>query len=607
MTDNNIFRLRSALRGAPEKEDGAAGILPADCPVTPLGKEGGTHYYLDALGQLRALMTKDHSRNGFADLFAPFNAYLETHWPRYNKEGEVVGFRPEQVTDLLMQACGARGVWSPFAKVRGRGAWRGADGDLILHLGRRLWIVSSGSSGARHTVERPGERGGYVYPVYAERPGPHPDAQSGGHGGAGDELLTMLRTWHWERPALDPILLLGWICAAMLGGALHWRPACWITGDKGTGKSTLQDLVKQLLVEGEGVYVSSDATAASLRQFVRHDSLPVALDEAESEEDNTRLNNLIALARQASSGGVILRGGSDHSGHSFIARFSILYSSILIPPLRPQDVSRIAVLNLRQLNGGKPPMLQPEALRLAGQRLLRRLADGWHQLQDRLDTWRGALLAAGYDARGADQFGTLLACADVALHDHAPDTDTLDELVSELAQTTRAERAEEVPDWARCLQHIITTMPPVGGLREQRTLGTWLAIAANRAVLRDELDGKLVERRPTRQEREQAQDVLAASGMRFELAKRTDGSPELDPAGEWEGTLAVANSHAQLQAVFDGTHWAARSGAAGVWRQTLERVPGSMKGAPVWFRGIKARTTLVPVRHVLTGGSPSDE
>lgn len=608
MSEGNIYRLRNALRGAPERDDSAAGILPEDCPVTPLGKEGAAHYYLDALGQLRTLTPKEHSRNGFADLFSPMNAYLETHWPRYNKEGEVVGFRPELVADILMRACGARGVWSPFAKVRGRGAWRGADGALILHLGRRLWITANG----KHVVERPGERGGFVYPVLPERPGPHPDPQPGGDRGPAAELLTRLRTWCWRRPKLDPLLLLGFVCAGMLGGALPWRPAAWITGDKGTGKSTLQDLVKHLLVDGEGLYSSSDATAASLRQFVKHDALPVAIDEAESEDDNTRINNLIALARQASSGGTVLRGGADHQGSSFIARFAILYSSILIPPLRPQDMSRIAVLNLDPLRGGKPPLLQPEELRMLGQQLLRRLVDQWHQVPARLDAWRAALLEAGYDSRGADQFGTMLACADVALHDHAPDSDSLAEIVGELVTTTQADRAEELPDWARCLQHITSSTPPMSGLRKPWSIGTWLAIAANRKVLRE--DGEVNTgdpRRPGRSERDEAQDVLAACGMRFVPAlvdPTQEGSGiKLDAGGEWDGHLAVANNHQQVQAIFDRTHWAARSGAPGVWRQTLERVPGATKGSPVWLRGVKSRTTLVPLQHVLAGGAPEAE
>jgi hypothetical protein len=32
------------------------------------------------------------------------------------------------------------------------------------------------------------------------------------------------------------VLLFGWIGAAMVGGALDWRPLAWLTGDRGTGE-----------------------------------------------------------------------------------------------------------------------------------------------------------------------------------------------------------------------------------------------------------------------------------------------------------------------------------------------------------------------------------
>lgn len=598
MTDK-IVPLRAALRGAEERSPRGHAELPADCPVRALGVEGERCWYLDALGQLRPLGPRDHSRNGFARLFAPFGSYLIKHWPRYGKSGEVSGFRAEAVADDLMDACGVRGVWSPYAKVRGRGAWRGPEGGLVLHLGRLLWLDG-------HTA-RPGERDGYVYPVLPERPGPHPDPQAGGEDGPAGELLALLRTWRWERPAIDPLLMLGWLCAAQLGGALHWRPAAWLTGDRGTGKSTLQELVKHTLVDGEGVYVSSDATAAAIRQHVEHDALPVAIDEAEAEEDNRRMDALLALSRQASSGGTVLRGGQDHSGHSFLARFPILYSSILIPPLRPADLSRIAVLNLLPLirgSTGSAPSLRPDACRLLGRRLLRRMADCWPQWEDRLATWREALLARGYDSRGADQYGTLLAAADLALHDRAPDSDSLGELAEELANTSVSDRAEERPDWSHCLERLMTSTPPAGMTKggQSAPFGTLLAIAARRAVLRDDTEpGK--PRRPNDGERAQAQDILSACGLRFVPALDAEGRATHDAAGEWEGALAVAHSHAQLQGIFAGTHWAARSGTAGVWRQTLQRVPGAMRGAPITFRGLKQRTTLVPIGRALAAGS----
>jgi hypothetical protein len=583
----------NTLRGARENRPRGSDVLPEDCPVIPLGAEQDGCWYLDALGQLRFLKARDHSRNNLVHLFSPLTSYIEAHdaWCRFDKDGNKKGIRPEAVADALMRASATAGVWSPYAKVRGRGAWRGADGDLVLHLGRRLWI--------RGRMERCGLRGQHVYPVSAERPGPHPDQQRDGPDGPAAQLLARLRTWHWERQGLDEVLLLGWICAAMLGGALHWRPAIWITGDRGTGKSTLQELVKQLLVDGEGGYFGSDVSEAGIRQRVGYDSLPVCFDELEAEEDNQRVNKLIGLARQAASGGTILRGGSDHQGQDFIARFSVLYSSILVPPLRSQDLSRIAMLNLQPLRGGKPPLLRPDELAMLGQRLLRRVADTWELWEERLDIWREALLAVGYDSRGADQFGTLLAAADLALHDSPPHSDSIDELVGRLAQAATIERAEEMPDWQRCLQHITSSRADHWRNGEKLTFGTLIAIACNRRVMRpgagDDSDAIL----PDQSDRALAQDVLASHGLRVELDRYPDGKLRPNPDGEWDGRLAVANAHAQLNGVFQGTHWAARSGAAGVWRQTLGRVPDAERGPAIWFRGVKQRTVLVPLRFVL--------
>ena len=59
---------------------------------------------------------------------------------------------------------------------------------------------------------------------------------------------------------------------------------------------------------------------------------------------------MVELARHAYSGGDILRGSE--GGESFRARCSLGFSSINIPQLRPQDLSRLTVLNLLPLPKG---------------------------------------------------------------------------------------------------------------------------------------------------------------------------------------------------------------------------------------------------------------
>jgi len=427
-------------------------------------------------------------------------------------------------------------------------------------------------------------------------------------------VLAFLKCWIWAEPDVHERLLLGWICAGLLCGALHWRPHVWIHAPRGSGKSTLNDFLGMLLAKGESCVLSADASAAGVRSVLNHDSLPVLFEESEPSEENTKLNALITLARLASSGGLVLRGTADHGSAAFTVRFMGLFSSVMRPPLTSQDLSRIAFLTLRKTAGGRAPVLQPEALRLLGQRLFRRMLDAWPRMQEALVLWRDALMAAGLDARGADQFGTLLAAADVALHDDLPDTDSREEIATRVFETTRADRAEDRPEWARCIGHMTTSIAPQWRGGEQRTVGQSIAIAARRAVIPDPDTGELG--RPGAVVAEDAQKALATLGLKViplvaEGDPRPvrgwrlppDGTPPRDPApdgnGDMLGHLAVANSHAALNGLFRNSRWASRAGTAGGWKAALEEAPGARMGETMRFGGPTSRCVLVPLDTVL--------
>jgi hypothetical protein len=128
--------------------------LPKDCPVRPLGMsaDGKLFFYLDPGGRLQILTQKDHSRLGILALFNErFNLLME-YWPRLTKvtdketgetDFQVTGWKPERAAEELVAQCGRRGTINPADKVRGRGAWRGREGELILHCGERVLISAA--------------------------------------------------------------------------------------------------------------------------------------------------------------------------------------------------------------------------------------------------------------------------------------------------------------------------------------------------------------------------------------------------------------------------------------------------------------------------------
>jgi hypothetical protein len=248
---------------------------------------------------------------------------------------------------------------------------------------------------------------------------------------AGEILLMKLRAWNWQRPLIDPMLLLGHIGCSMIGGALDWRPNAWITGGSATGKSTLQKLLRA--IHGGAALATGNATEAGLRQLLKQQTLPVFFDELEASADNRKAQAVIELARVASSGDVVLKGGQNHEGAEFTVRSCFLFSSILLPPMPTQDKNRLALLELDpladlQIDGKAPkaPTIDENELKDLGRQVRRRLVDHWHRVDDLVDRYRVALGAQGHTGRGGDQFGTLLAIADIMLYDQADEATILE-------------------------------------------------------------------------------------------------------------------------------------------------------------------------------------
>lgn len=588
---------RRGIKGAPpapppdSAEDAGQGkmlFLPEGCPVQPIGINGATYYYLDQLGQLRELLAKDHSRLNLQSLFGRQSELLEEFWPRRTQnrktlEWETTGWKPEMCAQSFMAACADRGVWSAEEKVRGAGAWRGPEGELVLHVGDQLLRVAAAppAAGVPWMVRAPGMVEKLVYPTSPPGLKPAAEAEAAGPDNAAAQLLRLFETWSFRRRDIDPHLMLGWVGAAMLGGALKWRAVGWITGGFNTGKSTLQDVLKWVLGDN-GLLKTADGTPAAVRQILRFDSRPVAIDEAEAEEDGRKMNALVKLARDAATGSITLRGGQDHAAKAFTVRSCFMFGSILIPPLLPQDRSRICIFELDQLprtgRANTLPMTERGVAPL-GPRLLRRLVQGWWRFDATLEGYRGALAAAGHSARGQDLFGTLLACADLLLWDVTPDEATLAAWGAKLAAGQLAEVEGAVSDEAACLGYLLssTVMDPVS--RTQRTIGEWVKAAAA------DVSGAFVQE-DTVLRRDQARKVLQDIGLRIELQ---DGRQ----------FLAVANVHRGLDRVYDKTQWASRPGAQGVWVQALRRLPHIPSTKALWF-GSAARATLIPLEVVLS-------
>jgi hypothetical protein len=564
--------------------------LPENCPVTPLGLLGQTRFYLDCQKQLIALDAGDHSRQRLVGLFGEKLDFLYTvkRWTRRNTEGMVTGIRPEHIAEDLIKACGRRGIWDPTNRERGRGAWRGDDGELVLHTGNQVMTFGRHDPIGLRQVAPAGLLGRYVYPAAEPIPAPTFDDDDVDRVA---ELFRVVQTWNWRRTDLDAVLLLGWVGAAMIGGALDWRPSCWMTGGKGTGKSTLQAILRQVL--GAGVLALEDTSGAGVWQTLGQQTLPVAVDEMEASDDNRRALQVIALARLAASGGKMARGSDRHTSVQFQLRSCFMFSSVLVPPMMGPDRSRLAFLELDELDPTAPePNFDAKKSRAVGEQMRKRLVLGWKRFEATLKWWRDALTKAGHTKRTTDTFGTLLACADLVLWPDGTNEDQADEWLSRMQSADLAETVDDVRDEQQCLDHLLAQFIDPYRSGEKYTIGEWIHRAAGQSADVSMDTGK----------QQDAQRVLQSYGIRYELILPQYAGAQ--PA-KW---IAIANAHSSLAQLFERTRWGAPRGITGVWTQALRRLPGAERsGRTLYFGGPSCRATLLPLQLIPRPALPHDK
>lgn len=566
------------------------GEIYDDCPVKPLGVRGKYAYYLDVLGQLRAI--DNHTAQAIQSLFGhqiPKLCYNFPQWQmvdnREDPDGPKIRNRKPNRFDQttasmqMIQATSECGVFNPDNAVRGVGAWKDDEDNLIYHLGDKVLYKGE--------LLPPGRIEARIYPAAPTIPHPQdpktaPDPAT--------EIMRTVKTWNWAGKDFDVYVVLGMIGIQMLGGALDWRPVFWLLASAGSGKSELQKLVK-LLHGDDGIIQSTDATKSGITSQIGQSSLPVAVDELEpGDERSTKERDIIQLARVAASGGEWFRGSSDQTGVGGKVYSAFLFSSILIPGvMKSQDVQRLVKLELYPLEEGTAKLnLVPKTWRARGARLKSLLIDRWVDWDERLNAWRGSLEKAGVMGRDADNWSAVLAMADMALSDEIASEGVRSGWAKKTAFKVNADRDDTTNDADAMLLWLMGQPLDVYRRGELFTVAEWVMAAGGLTAAPQPLLNSLAEvdtvgDKTAREVRMKAANTkLAKFGMRVKV--------END-----EHFLFLANKQIHgLNELFRQSDW-----AKGVWAQSAGRVPKSIKvPAPLTLAGIRTRGHWMPLASI---------
>ena len=216
----------------------------------------------------------------------------------------------------------------------GRGAIKLDDGTVVWHLGDRLLV---------NDVERPLSEGSDAAALGDRIWLTQPRIELGASASDDDmrALAAAVMQYRWATPD-DGRRFLGWMVAAVAGGALEWRPHLMLAAPATAGKSwLLREVLKPIM--GPVMMAIANASSASIARQTGVASLPIMVDEAEVSDP--WVMELFGLLRIAAGGeGLRLRANSTGGVDIQEPRFAALLSATSVPALPVADSSRLTVV-----------------------------------------------------------------------------------------------------------------------------------------------------------------------------------------------------------------------------------------------------------------------
>lgn len=440
--------------------------------------------------------------------------------------------------ETLIKSCRRAGPFNP-ARTRGRGIWL-ENGKVVVNLGQPV-----GSSKFLYLC----------FEGIALDDGKTFDAK---------RLRDHFGHYNWRNPQ-DAGLAFGWLAMAPICGALVWRPHAFIYGPARSGKTTIHT-VASVVLSPLAISADGQSTEAGIRQTLGPDSLPILLDEFESDQNGSMLRNILRLARSASSADTpVLKGTPEGKAMSFSLRTTFLFSAINPRGMSPADQSRISMFELLMHENDRDVarrIAEDEAyFRTTGTAWCSHMIGLAHMVQPAADAIDIHLTG---DRRHRQNMSILIGAGFVALNGRIPTDEEARALAAEYAPAIERHALEIYRDDAQeCLDHLLSHV--VDGY----PLGHWLA------CVRDE-------------QQRRSNDFADAERIVTNYGMRVNAESEAE-------CFHIANGAPAMEVVFQGTPWAQQA-----WGRALRKLEGAFTPRdPVQFKVLgKKRSLGIPLSYL---------
>lgn len=436
-TDFNDLHVREGLE---EVKKQILEVKPERHFVNVLGHKEGTYYYTSSDNQ-ELVATRAH---GAMDLL---NIMPMSYWEhRFPGKRGIDWYR---AADELMVRCRQKGIFTP-ENVRGIGVWEDAE-RVVVHLGDRLYV--GGQEVGIHSLHSR-----FIYALGPSCRAIHRSPLTLDECRPIHDLMNLL---NFEKPA-HKYFMSGWIMAARLSGLLRWRPHLWLTGESGSGKSTIMQEFLYPMLGDQRRRATGGTTEAGMRQKIKADAVPVIYDEFETDtlESTQRVKQCIEFIRQASTdSGEILKGSLGGEAIQYKARFCAAVSAIRTHLTTQADRTRFTTVELQKVHHDPKQWARVEAaLRTFtadyADRYFARLLALLPIIKQNMRAFEMSF-AEKHSQRLGQQYGPLMAGWASISSDGVIPPDEVEELVGSIDLSSESAAGGET-DQVDCLGHLLS-------------------------------------------------------------------------------------------------------------------------------------------------------
>lgn len=524
--------------------------------IRPLGHNRGVYYFFPrATGQIMEFTATSLGRAQNLYQLAP-----REFWERQYAPEEKISTICDYASADLIRMCQDKGIFS-LENARGVGVWR--DGSkLLVNCGN----VIVGEGVRCHPSAYTGD---YVYEAGQRVIDMDVDPLTSSEAA---QFRNICKSLVWKKPQYGD-LLAGWCVIAAIGGCVDWRPHIFVTGRKGSGKSTVMDKIVRDALKGIAVKRDGGTTEPGIRKALGASSRPFIMDEAESESASRRqqMQMIFEYFRNASSGAVV-----ENAYATYVARSAACFGAINPRIEQGADADRWTML---ELTPNTRPDSEEQYKKLLADisdtitdefpnRLLARTVANLDVLLHNIDVFVSVFSKKLGSKRAGDQIGTLIAGSHSLVSNKRVTYEFVEEWVNGQDWNWH-ELGNGMSDSEALVSHIMAARIryDVDGIGKESSIGELIWRATHKDVIGHDAAVK----------------GLGGVGIKV------------------EGDMVLfSNSAPPLRAILKDTPW-------GVWKRTLGDYEGAMSHGMVYFGpGIKSRATSIPLAAALGDDGDGD-